>query len=235
MMVPNSAICKTISQFSLIVLALLSSSILKADISTSIDTRPADTRTEHQIAGKPKDSIEPPPNIFGIPAKGKLLIASKKMQDPRFSETVVFLIEYRSTGAMGLIINRPTDVRLSELIKDLPALKKRQDVAFYGGPVESNRMFLLIRSMNSIEESSNVMEEVHMSTSRAILEQVVSGKMNLPFRSYAGYAGWAPGQLDAEIARGDWYVTKADAHIIFDRDPKKIWQELIRVNTSIQV
>jgi putative transcriptional regulator len=186
-------------------------------------------------AKRPNSPALPTPSIFAIPAKGKFLIASANLQpDPRFRETVVLLIEYGPAGTMGLIINRPTPVRLGDLIKDLPELKTHPDRAFYGGPVEINRMFLLIRSLKLVEESSRVIEGVHMTTSRAILEQMISGKLRLSFRSYAGYAGWAAGQLDAEIARGDWYVTNSDVRMIFEQDPGTLWPELIRRVSTIQ-
>ena len=216
-------------------LALISLCMLINNIGVSSTIAADFMQKDHRIASRSKDSIQPDPGIFGIPARGKFLIAGKKLQDPRFRETVVFLIEYSAAGAVGLIINRPTAVRLADIIKDMPAIKKRQDVAFYGGPVEDNRMFLLIRSTNMIAESFKVMEEVHMSTSRTILEQMISGKLIVPFRGYAGYAGWAPGQLDAEIAHGDWYVTNADARLIFEHDPKTLWPELIRGIAAIQV
>jgi putative transcriptional regulator len=126
-------------------------------------------------------------------------------------------------------------VRLAELLPDMPKLGKRKDKAFYGGPVEGNKMFLLIRSMETVVESSKVLPGVHVSTSRTVLERIIAGKQIPPFRAYAGYAGWASGQLDVEIARGDWYVMKAEARMIFERDPAKLWSELIRLSSSIQV
>jgi len=216
-------------------LALISLYMMINNTGATSSITPDYLQKDHHIAARSKDTILPAPDIFGIPARGKLLIAGKTLQDPRFRETVVFLIECNATGAVGLIINRPTIFRLADIINDMPAIKKRQDVAFYGGPVESNRMFLLIRSTNLIAESFKVMEEVNMSTSRSVLERIISGKLTAPFKSYAGYAGWAPGQLDAEIAHGDWFVTNADARIIFEHDPKTLWPELIRGIDSIKV
>ena len=176
------------------------------------------------------------PDIPGsIPGRGKLLVASRNMRDPRFRETVVLVVDYGMGGAAGLIINRPLEVRLAELIPDLPMLGKRKDKAFYGGPVEGNKMFLLIRSTKTVEESSKVLAGVHVSTSRTVLERLISGKLGTPFRAYAGYAGWASGQLDVEISRGDWHVMKADARMIFERDLAKLWPELIRLSSAIQV
>jgi putative transcriptional regulator len=127
----------------------------------------------------------------------------------RASETVVLVVDYGMGGAVGLILNRPLDVRLAELLPDLPMIGKRKDKVFYGGPVEGHKMFLLIRSTKTVEESSKVLAGVQVSTSRTVLERMIAESRH-PFRAYAGYAGWASGQLDAEIARGDWRVMKAE-------------------------
>jgi len=178
----------------------------------------------------------PMPDISDArPGRGKLLVASRNMRDPRFREAVVLVVDYGRDGAAGLIINRPLEVRLAELIPDMPMIGKRKDKAFYGGPVEGNKMFLLIRSMETVEESSKVLAGVHVSTSRTVLERMISGKQGTQFRAYAGYAGWGSGQLDAEIARGDWHVMKAEARMIFERNPAKLWPELIRLSSAIQV
>jgi putative transcriptional regulator len=193
-------------------------------------------RKDVRIASMPGDHPLPAPDILGVmPGRGKLLVAGRNMRDPRFRETVVLVVDYGRGGAAGLIINRPLDVRLAELIPDLPMLGKRQDKAFYGGPVEGYKMFLLIHSTETVEESSKVLPGVHVSTSRAVLKRMIAGKRGTPFRAYAGYAGWASGQLEAEIARGDWHVMKAEARMIFEADPAKLWPELIRLSSAIPV
>jgi hypothetical protein len=79
-------------------------------------------------------------------AKGKFLVASRKLQDPNFKETVVLLIDYGMDGAMGLVINRPSAVKLATVFPDIKELKQRKDTIYVGGPVEVNKMLLLIRS-----------------------------------------------------------------------------------------
>jgi len=193
-------------------------------------------RMDVRVVSRPGEPLLPAPDIpASMPGRGKLLIASRNMRDPRFRETVVLVIDYGMGGAAGLILNRPLDVRLAELIPDLPMIGKHKDRVFYGGPVEGHKMFLLIRSTKTFEESSKVLAGVQVSTSRSVLERMIARKQGTPFRAYAGYAGWASGQLEAEIARGDWRVMKAEARMVFEQDPAKLWPELIRLSSAIQV
>jgi putative transcriptional regulator len=90
-------------------------------------------------------------------------------------------------------------------------------------------MVLLIRSSSTLEEAQQVMADVYVSSSRKLFERLVDkADTGERFRVYAGYAGWAPGQLDREVARGDWHVLPADAETVFDKAPADIWPELIR-------
>ncbi len=180
----------------------------------------------------------PAPHPFSaeLPGKGKFLVASRTLADPRFQETVVLLIGYDSGGATGLIINRPTKVSLAEMLPSVPGLKKRADVVYYGGPVELNRMLMLIRSGEKPEESDHVFGDVYVSGSRNTLERMIgSHKTAKQFRMYAGYAGWLPGQLDSEILRGNWLIVGADADSIFKKKSSEIWREFIRRGSAIEV
>ncbi len=162
-------------------------------------------------------------------AKGKFLVASRRLSDPNFSETVVLLIEYGPDGAMGLVINRPSNVKLSTVFPDVKALKQRKDMVYVGGPVAGNQMLMLIRSNQTPAAAKPVIDNVYMSASWEVLEGLIKkGSAEQPFRLYAGYAGWAPNQLDFERTRGDWHVLQADADSIFSLDPKALWQDLIR-------
>jgi putative transcriptional regulator len=162
-------------------------------------------------------------------AKGKFLVASRQLQDPNFRETVVLLIEYGLDGAMGLVINRPSAVKLSTVFPDIEELKQRKDTIFVGGPVAVNQMMLLIRSSKMPEDATAVVPDVYISSSWKVLERLMKKTtQDEGFRLFAGYAGWAPSQLDFERTRGDWYVLKADAESVFSQKPSELWQELIR-------
>jgi putative transcriptional regulator len=162
-------------------------------------------------------------------AKGKFLVAGRHLGDPNFSESVVLLVDYNQDGAMGLVINQPTEVRLSTVLPEIEAVQQRTDTVYIGGPVARGQMLLLIRSGSQPEESRPVFANTYISSSRAVLERMINhAQAGEKFRVYAGYAGWAPGQLDQEVSRGDWRVLPADAEIVFDRAAAEIWPELIR-------
>jgi hypothetical protein len=127
-------------------------------------------------AGKPGGTVLPEPELFtsSLPAKGSFLVASRRLVDPRFQETVVLLISYGSDGATGVIINRPTEVRLVDLLPSMQGLKGRADVVYYGGPVEGHRMLILIRSREQPEESGRVFGDVFFSSSKNTLESMLN-------------------------------------------------------------
>jgi putative transcriptional regulator len=169
-------------------------------------------------------------------AKGKFLVASRQLRDPNFLETVVLLIEYNRSGAMGLVINRPTEVKLSTLLPDMEGLQDLQNTVYVGGPVAKNQMLLLIRSGSQPEDTNRVFKDIYVSSSRAVLRKMVSDKdPGKTFRLYAGHAGWSPGQLDREIARGGWHVLQADAASVFEIAPSEIWPELIHRSSALWV
>jgi putative transcriptional regulator len=167
-------------------------------------------------------------------APGTFLVADRNLRDPNFYRTVVLLIRYGQNGASGLVINRPLDLKLSSIMPDFEELKGRKDSLYLGGPVEKDKMLLLVKSAKPPLESMPVFDDIYISSSRKELRRLIrtAGK-DEQFRIYAGYAGWAPGQLESECDRGDWHVLKADAGTLFDQKPAEIWQELIhRVTAS---
>ena len=166
-------------------------------------------------------------------AKGRLLVAAPSLQDPNFFETVILLLNYDEGGAFGLVINRPTPIRLAKLLPQIEALEGQTATAFLGGPVETNKMFVLIRADDPVEDADEVIAGVHVSASAELLEKLgaAEGKR---FRGYAGYAGWGSGQLDAEVGEGAWHILPASAATVFDPNPGAIWQRLIdRAQTRI--
>lgn len=163
------------------------------------------------------------------PATGRLLIASHNLIDPNFGRTVIVLLAYDRSGAAGLIINRPTDVRLATVLPHFKELHDRPDVVFLGGPVGRNLMSVLIRSSRPLKSGQRLFDGVYVSGDAETLRRAVtrSGKHG-GVRAFVGYAGWGPGQIENEIARGDWYVAEADARPIFDTNPAEIWDKLIQ-------
>jgi len=168
-------------------------------------------------------------------AKGKLLIASPRAGGPYFYESVVLLLDYEPEGAVGLIINRPTEIDLARLLPDIEALRGRPDRAFFGGPVERERMMVLYRSSEPPPDSRPIVGEIHASGSFETLRKVAeSGAAKSSFRAYVGYAGWGMGQLDGEVARGDWLIAPAEASAVFEMDSEKVWREFINRSTGLE-
>lgn len=168
------------------------------------------------------------------PARGMFLVADGKMRDPRFAEAVILLLDINRNGAAGLIINRPSDVKLSRIFPQFKRLKRGNDKLYFGGPVETERLLMLLRSNRLKKSFVRVFDGVYATNSRAAqLAMLKRGVVK--FRIYAGYAGWGVGQLEREISRGDWHVLPADADMVFSADASKIWHELIRKSTEIFV
>ena len=157
------------------------------------------------------------------------LVAGVDLLDPNFVETVVLLIDYDSEGAIGVVINRPTDTLISEAVPDLDLPADSTGRIWIGGPVAQWQLVMLARSETELEDGRLVLGDLYFSGSRSDLENVVSSRGE--YRLYAGYAGWSAGQLDQEIERGGWRVIPADPDLVFDDAPLDLWQELIERST----
>ena len=170
------------------------------------------------------------------PAAGRLLVANRKLSAPFFAESVVLLLEYSPEGALGLVVNRPTSTLLSDIVPEVARLSPRQDRVYIGGPVEPGVMTFLIRSQKAIPDAVEVVSGVYATGSPATLRQVIqSPTLSSHFHAFVGYSGWAPGQLDNEIARGDWHVGRGGATTIFDDAPDDLWQRTIFEFEGVQV
>lgn len=158
------------------------------------------------------------------------------MQDPRFAETVILLVQYTSEGAMGVIINRPLDVKLSRALPGFEGFKKKNDLLYWGGPVGYEEVAVLFTSPEQPEDSFHVFGDVYYSASVAIIEEMANSRnRSRKYRVYAGYAGWAPGQLEFEVLSGDWHVFQATTETIFEKKSSDIWKDLIIFDSGEQV
>ena len=163
-------------------------------------------------------------------ANGVFLVAKPGLSDPNFSESVVLItLPTAGGGPLGVIINRPLERRLSELVPEASKVPEKSDQIFFGGPVARTALLFLVRAKEPPEDSLHVLADVYLSANPELLERLVEG-LPLPgeARIYAGHAGWAPGQLQNEIARGGWWVINADVKAIFDQDPATVWPELVK-------
>lgn len=161
------------------------------------------------------------------PAAGRFLVATRAQQG-FFAQSVILLIAYGPGGAVGIVVNHPTKIALAEVLPDHGLLRGRSDLLYLGGPVSLDDLTMLIRSQSAPAKSVRVFAGVYASASLTTLRAAVGQKLtSASFRAYAGYAGWAPGQLDSELEQGAWIVVRADADQVFATAPEKLWDKLI--------
>jgi putative transcriptional regulator len=168
------------------------------------------------------------------PAPGVLLVAGTRIRDPRFTESVILLLSSGPGGSMGLIINKPTATKIAALFGGIGSMSRGRDPLFYGGPVGGNDLLMLRRADRAPEDWGAVVDRVFVTNSRmAMMDALMTRRTDEEVRVYAGYAGWAGGQLEREIGRGDWHLLPADVSQIFRRDTAKLWPELYRKSREI--
>jgi putative AlgH/UPF0301 family transcriptional regulator len=171
------------------------------------------------------------PQDLGV---GKLLVASRSLGDPDFAGTVVLLVRYDEKGALGLILNRRTDLPLSRVL-DLEAAKDRSDPVYLGGPVGSSAVFALFESSAKMAKAENIFDGVYLISDKALFEQTISARPDPGvFHVYLGYAGWTQDQLRTEAQLGAWFVFPADAATVFNSDPDSLWLQMIQ-KTELQL
>ncbi|MBD3675042.1 MAG: YqgE/AlgH family protein [Planctomycetaceae bacterium] len=160
--------------------------------------------------------------------RGQLLVAAKHLLDPNFFKTVVLMIEQSESGAMGVVINRPSDIAVSHALSGHLDVHGMNENIFYGGPVEPGGLIVL-HDRADLAESEAVIPGVYVPTRADVFEEVIRAAQedgdSTIFRVYNGCAGWSPGQLESEIARGDWYSIPASADLVFCDDPYSVWEE----------
>lgn len=160
--------------------------------------------------------------------KGVFLVASPNLSDPNFRQTVVLICEYGPEGTLGVIVNRPTELLLSEALPAVSVLKGTSYVLFAGGPVQPGAILMLFRVAEAPTDTRQVIDGIYLGGNMSTLERVITQPQPTEtFRAYAGYAGWAPGQLEMEMVTGSWATVKADSISIFDKDPANLWVELL--------
>jgi putative transcriptional regulator len=170
----------------------------------------------------------------------QFLIAMPGMVDDNFAGAVVYICDHTATGAMGLVINRPTDVDLATVFDKvdlkLEIQTKAQEPVYFGGPVQTDRGFVLHEQKQGehtthYNSSLRIPGGLAMTTSKDVLEEVAAGHGPSRFLMTLGYAGWSAGQLEDEIARNGWLNVPAPieemAHIIFDTPDEYKYQNVL--------
>ncbi len=166
--------------------------------------------------------------------KGQFLIAMPGMGDPRFAKSVVYICDHSDEGAMGVIINKPSkDIKFQELLDQLSitATTSVSDVDIYfGGPVEMGRGFVLHSNDYHIDGSTmHAGDSVGMTATLDVIKDIARGDGPENALFALGYAGWAPSQLEGELAQNGWLTVPADQAILFDVETDDKWQAAIEL------
>lgn len=159
----------------------------------------------------------------------QLLIALPDMQDPRFAKAVILICEHNNEGAMGLMLNHPMkDIDIQQVFRDLrlntPLNNKN---VMDGGPLNKNSGFILHNNNQLFKSSIRVSDNLSLTTSKDILEQIALQQFSAPWQFYLGYSGWTKDQLEKEIAENTWLTCPIDLDLIFNTPIDELWQKTL--------
>jgi len=161
------------------------------------------------------------------PANGLFLVAKPAMPDPNFARTVVLVTQAEDASTVGVIINRPTELKLSQILpRDFRTGNYREPV-FFGGPVMRQAIVSVFRSDAAPAKAAfHVLKGVYLTMHPDNIRSLLANPA-ASYRIYAGFSGWAPRQLESEFAREGWYVLPADAATVFRKSTEGLWEELV--------
>ncbi|CAN5187430.1 YqgE/AlgH family protein [soil metagenome] len=160
--------------------------------------------------------------------KGQLVVASPLLGDPNFERTVVFMVEHGDEGALGLVLNRPSEVEVDRPLADWRALTTDPGVIFIGGPVSKGAIIALARADGAgpgeaWQRISGSIGVLDLTAEASTVATAVDG-----LRIFTGYSGWGPRQLEAEMTQGAWWAVGADATDPFTAEPDRLWADVVR-------
>lgn len=161
------------------------------------------------------------------PESGKLLIAEPFLKDGHFSRTVVFICEHSDEGTLGFILNQETDLLLGDILVELSASK---EPIYQGGPVQNDTLHMLHQIPQKLD-GKQITDHIYWGGSFDSLQETILMHDYEPesIKLFLGYAGWAAGQLDAEMAEGTWLVADATEEIVFHTAVNEIWRKAIQL------
>lgn len=160
------------------------------------------------------------------------LVARPGMPDPNFRESVVLVTQDEQAQATGVIINRPTDRSLAQVLPS-ERFKRFTEPVFFGGPVGLPNLFAVFRADRPPGEAITMLPGLYL----ALQPDTIDSLLDAPpasIRFFTGYAGWAPGQLRGELERGDWLIVDADADTLFQKDTSNLWRDMVRRASAIR-
>lgn len=159
--------------------------------------------------------------------RGQLLIASPAMLDPNFARTVILVIGHSGEGAMGLVLNRPSEAGVVDAIPELAGIEEVDAVVHVGGPVQPTAVLLVADFEEAVgpgDDEERVLETIGLVGADE-LDRLEA--MTRRARVFAGYAGWGPGQLESELEREDWIVEPADPDDVFAAEAGALWSSVL--------
>ena len=158
----------------------------------------------------------------------QFLIAMPTLLDPNFHQTVSYICAHNEEGAMGIVINRPMDLELSEVLTQMdmssPHATINEKPVFHGGPVHPDRGFVIHRPGDEWESTIAVTDQISVSTSRDVLEAIAKGSGPADILIALGYAGWGGGQLERELGENAWLSGPVDLDVLFRLEPEQRWR-----------
>jgi putative transcriptional regulator len=158
------------------------------------------------------------------PVTAILLIARGELRDPNFGDSVVLVMNNLGPAPVGLVVNRPTEIPVARLFPDLKRLAQLPDKVYFGGPVELGSVWFLFHAAKPPEHAVRALGGIYLSANRELLLQLLGRDKPMDeLRIFIGHSGWAPGQLEAEIARGAWTLERADPETIFRKKSEHPW------------
>lgn len=166
---------------------------------------------------------------FGsTPTRGRLLVAGPPLEDPNFRRTVVFMIEHNDDGALGVVLNRPSPIDIADALPQWVGLAAAPPAVFIGGPVEQGAVLGLGRLVD--DAAPEGLTPVHAGIGVLDLEADPARLLGDVggVRLFTGYAGWGPGQLEAELAMGGWFVVDAEPTDVTTTAPDDLWRAVLR-------
>jgi len=156
---------------------------------------------------------------------GRLLLASPTLLDPNFQRTVVLIGVHNEDGAMGVVLNRPSEVAVAEAVPALEAAVGELEALYVGGPVQPSSIVVLGEFRDPGDAGLLVLGRIGFPSPDAAMEDLA--QRTARGRVYAGYAGWGQGQLDAELAGGDWIIDHATPQDVFCESPGELWARVL--------
>jgi len=164
---------------------------------------------------------------------GKIIVSQPSLEDERFFKTVIFVCAHSNEGSMGFIINKKIDFDLyPDLLEELgidKSLKNKKLYFRYGGPVESNRGFVLHSDDIVREESLNISKGIVLTSTSEFFNDLIEGKGPQKSILALGYAGWGPGQLEKEMLQNSWMSLSIDKKFLFDEEVSNKWHEAYKM------